>query len=126
MNELLQGGLVGTVMAHRPNRVRFVQGPVVENLLVHRAGRDEHEPSDPSLPCGLNEPDRAHDVLLHELDGVALAAAEPAARMVKRGVDRRVATRDQGLGALRVVPNQSARRELNPRPGAYKAPALYR
>ena len=103
VNELLQGCLVGTVMALRPNRVRFVQGPVVENLLVYRAGREEHEPSDPSLPRGFDEPDRAHDVLLHELDEIAFTTAEPAARMVQRGVDRSLAVCDQGVGALRVI-----------------------
>src|SRR5439155_12820671 len=41
VDELLQGRLVGAVVARRTQRVGLVQRPVVKDHLVDRAGRDE-------------------------------------------------------------------------------------
>src|SRR5262245_11841343 len=43
VDELLEGGLVRSVVTCRPQRMRFVQGAVAEDDLMHGAGGDEDE-----------------------------------------------------------------------------------
>ena len=46
MHELFERGLVGSVMGQRCGRMVLVEGAIFENLLVHRAGRNENKPPD--------------------------------------------------------------------------------
>src|SRR5438093_1542690 len=60
--ELFQRRLVCPVEARRPQGMGFVEWPIVENHLVDRAGRDEHEARDAGLESSLEELERAGQV----------------------------------------------------------------
>src|SRR6516165_9582352 len=49
VDERLQRRLVGAVVAGRPQWVRLVQGPVVQDHLMDRTRRNEDEPLDTAL-----------------------------------------------------------------------------
>src|SRR5512135_1898860 len=68
VHERFERGLVGAVVAGRPERVRLVERAVAEDLLVHGAGRDENEPADACLPRRLDQVERPHDIPLDELE----------------------------------------------------------
>ena len=95
VDELLDGRLVGAVVTGGPGGMGLVQGPVVENLLVDGAGGDEHETPDIGMPGCLDQLQGAEDVLLDELQHVALAAPKAAAGMVQGGVDHGIAALDE-------------------------------
>ncbi len=58
--------------------MRLVQGPIIQNLLMHRAGGDENEPTNSRLTCSLNQLHRADNVFLGKRHGVAFASTKPA------------------------------------------------
>ena len=95
VDELLDGRLVGTVVTCGPERMRFIQRPVVEDLLVDSTGRDEDESAHTGCPCCFDQPQSSHDVLFDELDRIAVPATKPAARMMQGGVDYRVTAVDE-------------------------------
>ncbi len=76
--------------------MRFVERPVAEDLLVNRAGGDEHEASCASRPGRFNQTQGSEHVPFSELDHVPLAAAETAAGMKQRGMHHGIAIGNQG------------------------------
>ena len=95
VHECLDRGLVSTIMARHPERMRFIEGPVGHDLLMHGAARDEDETADPGLARRLDEPDCSHHVRLDELHHVPLATSESALGTIERGMNHRVSSLNQ-------------------------------
>jgi hypothetical protein len=95
VDKLLNGRLVGAVVASGPGGMGLVQGPVFENLLVDGAGGDEHESPHIGVPGCLDQLQGAEDVLLHELQHVTLTTPETVAGIVQGGMDHRIAAFDE-------------------------------
>ena len=60
VHKLLQSRLVRAVVAGGPQRMPFIQGAVVQDLVVHRAGGNEHEALQSMRHCRVDQTQRAH------------------------------------------------------------------
>ena len=92
MHEFLDGRLVGPIVARRPERMRLVQGSVVEDLLVDGTGRHKYESIHVGRSGRFDQLDGSEDVFLQKRGQIAFTAAETTARMEQSGVNHRVAT----------------------------------
>ena len=81
----------------------LIERAVVENLLVHRAGGDEHETTDLGFPRGFNKLQGAEHVLLDEFPNVALRTTESPPRPIESRVDHRIATFHQSVDAVAIA-----------------------
>src|SRR6478609_4333855 len=55
VNELFDCCFVGPVMALGPSRMRFVERPIIEDLLVDRTSRNEYESTDAGIASRFDQ-----------------------------------------------------------------------
>src|SRR5262249_2588690 len=77
--ELFQRRLVSAVMMRGPQRMGFVQRPVVEDDFVHRAGRNEDEARHAGGKRLLEQTQRSHQVRFEEALLILLSREAEAA-----------------------------------------------
>jgi hypothetical protein len=66
MNEFFDGGFMRPIVAGGPERVGFIERPVAQHALMHGAGGDKHKSSHSGPASGLDQPQRADNVVLGE------------------------------------------------------------
>jgi hypothetical protein len=103
VNELLDGRLVGSVVARRPERVSFIKRSVIENLLMYGTGRNENEAFRTGSPSCLDQHQSADHILLDELDHVTFGTAKPRSRSVESCVNYSVAAICQRGGIIGIT-----------------------
>src|SRR5690242_4327715 len=75
--------------------MRFVKRPIVENLLVDGAGRNEHKPRDPVVTRRFDQPQRADYIPLGKVDEIPFAPSKRAARMIESSMNDCITAFDQ-------------------------------
>ena len=96
MDKLLDGGLVGAIVARRPEWVFLVQLAIVEDAFMHSAGGNENKTSHARSTGGLDQAERADDVSVHKPDQIPLAAAVATTGMVQRRMNDGITPFDEG------------------------------